>query len=78
MRRPHNALGGDALGGVEADAWVTCFNNGSSEERGVKGDSERKGSGIGGATDVDIASGGVGNAGTSSCRTASSFWRLPR
>ena len=81
MRRPLGALGDveiNALDAAEADAWVTCFINGSSEGRGVKGDSERKGAGVAGATDVDIADGGVGNAGTSSCRTANSFWRLPR
>ena len=73
MQHPHNTLGA-----VEDDAWVTCFINGSGEARGVKGDSECKGAGVGGATDVDITGGGVGYTGTSSCRTASSFWRLPR
>ena len=64
------------LGEADGLAWVTCFCNGSGVSRGVKGDSERKGSGVGGATDVDIAGGRVGNTKTSSCLHARQPSRL--
>ena len=59
-------------------ALVICLIDGSGESRGVKGESEHKGAGVGGATEVDMAGRGVGNTRTSSCRAVRSTLRLQR